>query len=337
MSFRLKLLGAILTLLVSFPLKAEPVHISLSVPGPGAVAYLPVELISKIGADKAEGAEVRVLHSSGGSVSLTELLTNNVDFSVVGLPAAMSARLKDRRVIALAAINDIPLYVLLVRQGLKDEVKTIADLKGKTIGIHSNSATGKTTSQQVLDLIFRRGGVPTGSYRMVTIGRRWESESLMLRTGAADAVMGDEPHASRMIEDKIAFPLVHFGDPETMRLYSGAGFLRGVLIGRKDRLDKDPAKSEIMVRIIQRTLQWMAAHSAEEIVGKLDIKAVEERERLIDLLKKYPRQYSTDGKFSVRQLRETEIFFIDSQIGNPAADAFRIESMVVDRWAGRKD
>jgi len=334
----LRLLAALFSaLLIAPPLIAAPMNISVSVPGPGAASYLPVELISKIGADRAEGAEVRVVFSPGGGNSMTELLTNNADFAVVGLPAAMSARLKDPRVIALAAINDLPLYVLLVRQELKGEVKKISDLKGKTIGLHSNSTTTKTTSQQVLELIFRRGGVPLGSYRVVTVGRRWDSEALMLRTGTADAVIGDEPSATQMVQDKVAFQLLHLGDPETMRTYSGTGFLRGALIGRKDRLDKDHGKSEAMVKIVQRTLQWMASHTPEEIVDKLDIRTPEERDRLIDLLKKYPRQYSKDGKFSTRQLRETEIFFIDSQAGNPAAETFRIESMIEDRWAGRKD
>lgn len=335
---KLRLSAALLTVLLGpFSVSAEPLRISLSVPGPGAASYIPVELISKIGADKAEGAELRVVFSPGGGDALAEMLTNNVDFTVVGMPAAMSARLKDPRVIALAAINDLPLYVLLVRQGLKSEVKRIADLKGRKIGLHSNSATTKTTSQQVLELIFRRGGVAPDSYRKISIGRRWESESMMLRTGAVDAVIGDEPHASRMIEDKIAFPLLHLGNADTMRQYAGAGFLRGALIGRKDRLDSDPKKSEVMVRIIQRTLQWMATHTPEEVVGKLGIGTTDEHSRLVALLKQYPRQYSLDGKFSTRQLTETEIFFIDSQVANPAAESFRIESMVVDRWAGRKE
>jgi NitT/TauT family transport system substrate-binding protein len=327
----------IAALTASLPLGAQPLSISISVPGPGAAAYLPVELIEKIGADKAEGAELHISFSPSGGTSLSEVMTNNADFAVVGMPAAMSVRLKDPRVVALAAIDDLPLYVLLVRQGLKGKVSKISDLKGKTIGLHADSATVKTTSQQVLELIFRRGGVATDSYRKVSIGRRWESESMMLRNGVADAVIADEPEATKMIDDKVAFQLLHLGNPETMRLYSGTGFLRGVLIGRKDRLEKDPGKAETMVRIIQRTLKWMASHSAEEVVDKLDIATPDERDRLVALLKKFPRQYSTDGKFSTHQLAETEIFFIDSQLGNNAAESFRIESMVFDRWAGRKD
>ncbi|RIX49714.1 MAG: ABC transporter substrate-binding protein [Rhodocyclales bacterium GT-UBC] len=331
------LLTTVIAVLPVFSAAADLMRISVSIPGPGAASYLPVELIPKIGADKAEGAELTVLFSPAGGISLTEMLSNNADFAVVGLPAAMSVRLKDPRVVALAAVNDLPLYVLLVRQGLKGKVKTIADLKGKTIGLHSNSATTKTTSQQVLELLLRRGGVPPDSYRKVSIGRRWESESSMLRTGTADAVIGDEPHATRMIEEKVAFPLVHLGDPQTMRLFAGAGFLRGTLVGRRDSVEKDPNKSETMVRILQRTLKWMASHSPEEIVDKLEITTPEERMRMVDLLRAYPRQYSKDGKFSSRQLSETEIFFIDSQLGNPAAESFRVESMIYDRWAGRKE
>lgn len=324
-------------LLLPFCLQAEPLRISVSVPGPGAASYYPVELISRIGADKAEGAEVRVVFAPGGPSAVNEMLGNNVDFAVVGLPAAMSVRLKDNRVAALAAINDLPLYVLLVRQGLKQEVKTIADLTGKTIGLHSNSASNKSTSQQVLELIFRRGGVPLGSYRIASVGRRWDSEALMLRTGAVDALIGDEPHASHMEAEKIAFPLVHLGNPDTMHLFAGAGFLRGVLIGRTDKIDKDPTKAETMVRIIKRSLAWIATHSAEEFADKMAINDPNERQKLITVLKKYPRQYSKDGSFSKRQLRETEIFFIDSQAGDAAAEHFRIDSMIIDRWVGRRD
>ncbi|MBS1142235.1 MAG: transporter substrate-binding protein [Proteobacteria bacterium] len=319
------------------PVEAEPLQIAISVPGPHAASYYPVELISKIGADKAEGAEVRVAFSPGGPAAIDEMLLNNADFAVVGLPAAMSVRLKDKRVVALAAINDLPLYALLVRQELKGQVKNIADLKGRTIGLHSSSTANKSTSQQVLELMFRRGGVSPGSYRVVAIGRRWESESLMLKSGAVDAVIGDEPHATHMAANKIAFPLVHLGDPQTVRQFAGAGFLRGALIGRTDKLEKETLKAETMIRIIKRTLAWIASHTPEEFVNALGISDPDEQQKLIAVLKKYPRQYSKDAAFSNKQLRETEIFFIDSQAGNPSAENFRIEAMIDARWVGKKD
>lgn len=312
-------------------------RISISIPGPGAAAYLPVELIPKIGTDKAEGAEVRVVFAPSGPAALEEMLTNNVDFSVTGMPSAMSIRLTDKRLVALAAINDLPLYALVVREGLRGTVNEISDLRGKAIGLHSNSLATKSTSQQVLELMLRRGGVSPGAYRIVPIGRRWETESLMLRNGEVDALVADEPYVGRMSQEKIAFPLVHLGNPDTARIYSGSGFLRGVLVGRADRVEKNPAKAEKMVRIIKQTLHWIATHSAEEFADKLGVTDRGERQRLIETLRNFPRQFSRDGSFSQRQLRETEIFFIDSQAGNPAAAAFRVDSMIIDRWAGRRE
>lgn len=326
-----------LVCLSSLPLFAEPMRISVSVPGPGAASYLPVELIARIGADQAEGAQLDVRFVSGGGIAIEELLNNNADFAVLGLPAAMSARLKDKRVVALAAVNDLPLYVLLVREELRGKVKTIADLKGKTIGVHSNSLTTKTNSHQLLELVLKRNGVPSGSYRVVTVGQRWESEEAMLASGAADAIMGDEPHAARMVANKTAFQLLHLGDPQSAKAIPGGAFLRGTLIGRNDKLEQEPKKYETMVRIMRRTLQWIASHTPDEIVAQIDITDAAQKRFLLETLRKYPRQYSKDGKFSSRQLQDTELFFHESQSGNPAAQALQVESMVVDRWAGRSD
>lgn len=316
---------------------AELMPITVSVPGPGAASYLPVELISKIGADRAEGAEVRVKFAPGGGVAIEELLTNNADFAVIGLPAAMSARLKDKRVIALAAVNDLPLYVLLVRQGLSGKVKTAADLRGRVVGVHSNSLSSKTNSHQLLELILRRSGIGPDDVRVVSVGQRWQSEDAMLATASADAIMGDEPHATRMIANKTAYSLMHLGEPGVAEKVPGGGFLRGSLIGRSDLVERDAKKYETMVRIVRRTLQWMATHSPAEIVDMAGISDPEVKGHFLAVLKKYPRQYSPDGKFSTRQLQQTEQFFRESQADNPAARALAVESMVVDRFAGRKD
>ena len=318
-------------------LSAEPVKISIAVPGPGTGAYLPIELISKIGADRAEGAEVKLSFAAGGGIALEQLLTSNVDFAVVGLPAAMSARLKDSRVVSIAPVNDLPLYVLLVRQALKGKVNKVADLKGRTIGVHSNSLSSKTNSHQLLDLVLAKSGVSPDEVRTVAVGQRWESESAMLAAGDADAVMGDEPYAARMEAEKIAFPLLHLGNPSVTKNIPGGGFLRASVIARTDLLERNPQKAELMVRIIKRTLDWLARNPPQTIVATAGLSYAPESKYLVEVLKKYPRQYSKDGKFSTAQLRETELFFHASQSSNPAARDLKIESMIDDRWSGRKN
>lgn len=330
-------LSALLFGIISAAVAAEPLKITVAVPGPGTGSYFPIEIIPRIGADRAEGAEVKLNLVPGGGVAIEQMLTNNADIAVVGLPAAMSARLKDPRVVTIAAVNDLPLYALLVRWGLKDQVRSVADLKGRTVGVHSNSLSSKTNSHQLLELVLARNDVDADAVRTVAVGQRWQSEAAMLSSGDADAVMGDEPYASRMEDEKIAYVLMHLGNPEHAKAMPGAGFLRAAVIARSDRIERDPKKAETMVRIVKRVLDWLAKTPPETIVETAGLAGTVEGRYFLDVLRKYPRQYSKDGKFSTRQLRETETFFHESQGHNPAARGLKIESMVIDRWAGRKD
>lgn len=328
-------LAALLAFLV-LPCGAAPTPITIVVPGPGAASYLPIELIPKIGADREEGAEVKVSFASGGVTAMDELLGRNADFAVLALPTAMFTRLRDPRPVAVAAVNDLPLYVLLARQGLKGQVRSVADLRGRTVAVHGNSLNAKTNSHIVLDLMLGQAGIGEDMVRVVPVSQRWKSEASILEAGDADAIMGDEPHASRMIAAGTAYSLLHLGNPAEAAKVPGGAFLRGALVTTTELMQSNPQKIETMVRILRRTLAWMARATPEEIVGKADIRDPEERKHFIEVLKKYPRQYSTDARFSSRQLKETEIFFRASQWSNPAAQSFRVESMVNDRWAGRK-
>ncbi len=310
-------------------------RIVISAPGPRNISYLPIDLMSKIGADRAEGVDLEVIHTGGGAVALNNLTTRNADFAVAGLPAAMSLRANGGDVVAIAAVNDAPLFVLMVRSELKNKVKTIADLKGKVVGVNTSTRNSKTTSQQLAELLLKSGGVSLDSVRIVPAGQSWVEQSSLILSGEADAVMGDEPFASRLQNEGKVFFLVNLAEPETTRSIKGAHFLHATIETRSDIIANEPQKAEKMVRILRATLQWMHHHSPEEIVDRLDIKDAEERNSLLAALKRYPLAYSAEGKFSTSQLNETELFFQTTSADDPKAKSLRIEQMVNDRWATR--
>jgi NitT/TauT family transport system substrate-binding protein len=141
----------LLTLLFAGVIGAEELpRIVVSVPGPRNISYLPIELIEKIGADRKAGASIQLLYTGGGSVALNHLVMRDADFAVAGLPAAMSLRANGGDVVCVAPVNDAPLFVLMVRSGLRQQVRRIADLKGKVLGVNTSTRTSKTTSQQLM-------------------------------------------------------------------------------------------------------------------------------------------------------------------------------------------
>jgi NitT/TauT family transport system substrate-binding protein len=315
---------------------AQPLErIVVSVPGPRNLSYLPIDLIPKIGADREEGVSLQLLHTGGGAVALKNLVMRNADFAVAGLPAAMSLRANGGDVVAVAAVDDAPLFVLMVRAGLKGKVQRIADLKGKVIGVNTSTRDSKTTSQQLAELLLQSDGVSLDDVRIVPAGQSWEEQSSLLLTGTADAVMGDEPFASRLLAAGQVFFLANLADAATARRIAGAEFLHAAVETRSDVIAEQPGKVAKMARMLRRSLQWMASHSPDQLVAALGVSDAAERESLLLALRKYPRAFSKDGKFSTAQLQETERFFRTTSGGSPRAMALRLESLVEDRWAGR--
>jgi NitT/TauT family transport system substrate-binding protein len=311
-------------------------RIVVSVPGPRNISYLPIDLIPKIGADKAENVQIQLLHTGGGAVALNNLMTRNADFAVAGVPAAMSLKANGGEVTVVAPVDDAPLFVLMVRAGLKGKVKRIADLKGKVIGVNTSTKSSKTTSQQLAELLLKSGGIASDEVRIVPAGQSWEEQSSLLITSTADAVMGDEPFASRLLADGQVFFLANLAEPETVKGIAGSNFLHAAIETRNDLIQHAPQKVEKMVRMLTRTLHWIATHRPEEIVDTLGVSDPDERNSLLLSLKKYPHAFSKDGKFSTAQLKETDVFFHAGNADNPKALALRIENMTDDRWAGRK-
>lgn len=310
--------------------------IVLSAPGPRNLSYLPVDLIPAIGADNEEGCSLQIVHTGGGSVALNNLITRNADFAVAGFPAAMSLRANGGDVVGIAPVDDAPLFVLMVRMGLKGKVKRIADLRGRTIGVNTSTRSSKTTSQQLAELLLKSDGVDLNAVRIVPAGQSWVEQSSLMISGVADAVMGDEPFASRLAADGKVFFLANLADSSMSSRIPGANFLHATLETRSDVIRDEPQKVEKMVRMMKRSLEWIASHTPEQLVDRLGLYDPEERVSLLRVLHRYPHAFSKDGKFSGAQLKETELFFRKTSADDARAQGLQIESIINDKWAGRR-
>ena len=314
---------------------ADSQIIVVSAPGPRNISYLPIDLIPVIGADQAEGVQLRIIHTGGGAVALNHMITRNADFAVAGVPAAMSLRASGGDVVVIAPVDDAPLFVLMVRMGLKDRVKRIADLKGKVIGVNTSTKASKTTSQQLGELLLKSDGVALNTVRIVPAGQSWVEQSSLMISGQADAVMGDEPFASRLLAENKVFFLAHLAQPETVQGIQGIHFLHAALETRSDVIGNEPAKVEKMVRMVKKSLTWISTHTPEQLAEVLGVKEHDELDALLLSLRKYPSAFSRDGQFSTAQIKETDVFFHANLDNGTAGQSLSVEQMLDDRWAGR--
>lgn len=318
------------------PVKAELPVLTMSVPGPGALAFIPFDLIPRIGADRAEGVQVRLLHADGGGAALNQLTRRNADFSAVALPVFMSLRANGGQVVALAAAANAPVFVLAVRSDLKGRVRQVADLQGRVVGLPTSSLSSKSAPEQFLQLVLRGEGLAPDAVRVVPAGLTAESNSALLLSGRVDAILTEGAMVSRLVAEGKVFALLDYSDPVLAGKIPGAGFLHATLGTRAEVLQQQPESAAKMVRMLQRSLAWIGSHTPEQLVGQLEIQDAAQRKSLLATLKGNPNMFSRDGRFSTAQLKETEFFFRQANEGDPAAQALQVESMIDARWAGRK-
>ncbi|MEI6413417.1 MAG: ABC transporter substrate-binding protein, partial [Pseudomonadota bacterium] len=280
-----------------------------------------------------EGLELRLKHVEGGGLAVKDTISHNSDFSVVGFPAIMSLKAHGGDLVGVAAVSDVPQFVLIVRAALRDQIKRIADLKGRVVGVHTSAVNAKTVAQQLLELLLQADGLQAQDARVISTGQNWIKRTAMLDSGQVDAIVAEEPFASTLLAAGKVFFLVNLAEPDTTHHIPGTKFLHAALVTRPDVLAKDPEKVRRLINALRRSLQWIASHTPLELVDRLQITEILERENILLCLKKYPRLFSQDAQFSNQQIEETNRFF---HTVTPELQTIRMEDLINNQWVGRK-
>ncbi len=306
--------------------------VTVSLPGPLGGISFPFDLASALGLDVAEGVKMRLKFVAGGGLVIQDLDTGNADYGAFGLPAAVAANANGPdRLVAIAAYDNLPLYRLLARADLRGSIRRISDLKGRKVGVFSDSLTARTTAHQLLEFLLRSANVSLDEVDVMATGQTYESQAAAFISKKVDASMCDEPMATRLVKDKLAVELFTTGNPS--QNIPGLAFLRGFLGTRRSDIVSQADTHARMVRMLGATLTWMERNPTSRWADVLGLTGTQ-RQSLLDVGARYGRLYRTDTKFSRRQLASTQIFVRASNLSSPAVQTYPIERMIEARWSG---
>ncbi|MDP3701759.1 MAG: ABC transporter substrate-binding protein [Hylemonella sp.] len=308
-------------------------RVMIAVPGPGNIVFLPFTLAPLIRADVAEGLQFDLRYVSSGPQSMRDMLERNADFGGAGLAAVALQRISGQALSCIAPFTRVPGYTLMVRSELRQRVNKISDLQGLVVGVRGFVQGGRGVSQLFTEHVLGLNRVPLSRVNFVGVGQSYENQQAALATGTVDALMGDEPSATRLLRERVAFALADYHDLQQTRQLLGGLFLNHGLVTRDDLVAQQPQRVESVVRALTRTLTWIASHSPEQVVSALALRDEQERQSLLAVLQKHKAIFSPDGRFSAEQIATTERFFHATE-SSPAAQAFRLQSVVNARWAG---
>lgn len=312
MNNRLKLFCSLLSLCITITTTSHAETVNLAVPGPGSLSYLPVYLAKAIAADQAEGLELKLRYFPGGPLALRDLNDNNSEFAAVGLPAIASSRADDMPLLAIGQLSQSAMFVFLLRADLKNQVRSIAQLKGKRIGNASSTSKSRSMGVMMTGYLLQRAGLKTNDVQYISAGQNRESTRAALSSGTVDAMLGDEPFASELVAQGIAVKLADLYLPKTSNELLGGPIVHAALATRENLYKDHPDTVKKVQRMFDRTLKWLAQHTpqqlAEQLSGQPGFDAASSQ-ALVPILQRNAGMFTEQSAWDAQAVANTEHFF----------------------------
>src|SRR4051794_4685050 len=264
------LLGCVLALAATEPVRAqgklEKPHIALSVGGSisqmNKVAYF-VALNRKY--FEQEGLTVDSTAFASGTAALQNLIGGNADVVEGSFEHTLRMQTKGQHLMCIAVFGRYPANVLLVRKSQADKIRTIADLKGRKIGI---SAPGASTHNFVAGLM-ERAGVNYKEASYVSVGTGLSAVAAMRSGGELDAIVNLDPAINAMVDNGDAVVLADSRTEEGTFAAFGGPYLADCLYAKIDFVKANPNTAQAIANAIVHAMQWLHTASIDDIIKSL--------------------------------------------------------------------
>lgn len=271
---------------------SSPTKVSIMVGGLEKIIYLPYMLADRLGYYKDEGITVTLVEESAGQDAELALLAGQVDGAGGFYDHTIDLQSKGKKVEDVVTMADVPGEQLMVSEKYRDKVKTLADLKGLTIGITGlGSSTNMLASYNVV-----KGGNKESDYKPLPVGAG-ETLIAAMQQGRIQAAVTSEPTASILKDKHIAFTFVDMNSKDGTQQALGGRYASTSLYMQNDYVKAHPDVVQKLANAYVKTLKWMSTHSAEEIADKVPEEYWAGNKPLyIEALKGQLPMFTTDGK-----------------------------------------
>ena len=265
--------------------------ITIMVGGITKLIYLPAKLTEQLGYFKDEGLDVELLSQPAGVDAENELLAGAVQAVVGFYDHTIDLQTKGKEVKAIVVFGQVPGEVEMVATKAADTLKSMADVKGKTLGV---TGLGSSTSF-LTQYLAQQHGVPSTQYTMLPVGAD-ASFIAAIKQSRIDAGMTTEPTVSALLKSGDAKVLVDMRSVEGTKAALGGTYPASSLYVQSAWADAHKADAAKLAHAFVRTMQFIHTHSADEIAAKMPADYQKDKALYVGALKASLPMYTADGK-----------------------------------------
>jgi NitT/TauT family transport system substrate-binding protein len=212
-----------------------------------------------------EGLTIDSTAFASGTAGLQSLVAGGADVAEGAYEHTLRMQAKGVNLTCLVAYGRYPANVLVVRKSMADKIKTVADLKGKKIGI---SAPGSSTQNFVAGLM-ERAGVSWKEASYISIGTGPSAVAAMKTGGELDALVNLDPAINALVDGGDAVVLSDSRTDEGTKAAFGGDYLADCLFAKTEFLKANPNTSQAIVNAMVHAMQWLKTASTDDIIKSL--------------------------------------------------------------------
>ncbi|NUA30194.1 ABC transporter substrate-binding protein [Cupriavidus basilensis] len=256
--------AALAALAAAHTAQAADGKLSIMVGGATKIIYLPARLTEQLGYFKEEGLDVEILSQPAGVDAENELLAGAVQGVVGFYDHTIDLQSKGKEVEAVVVFGKVPGEVEMVATRAAGQIKSMADVKGKTLGV---TGLGSSTNFLTQYLAFKAGVAPS-QYTVLPVGAD-NSFMAAIRQSRIDAGMTTEPTISQLLKTGEAQVLVDMRTAEGTTQALGGLYPASSLYMQRAWVDAHKEQVQKLARAFVKTMRFIKTHSAEEIAQKM--------------------------------------------------------------------
>ena len=241
--------------------KLEKSKIALAVGGKAAFYYLPLTISEQLGYFKAEGLDVEISDFAGGARSLQALVGGSADIVAGAYEHTINMQSKNQFIQSFVLMGRAPQIAVGVSTKAMPSYKTVADLRGKKIGV---SAPGSSTNM-VANLVLSRAGVKASEVSYVGVGTS-AGALAALRSGQIDAMSNTDP-VMTMLEQKGEVKII--SDTRTLKGTTdvfGGPMPAACFYTHSEFVQKNPNTCQALANAIVHGLKWLQTAGPSDII-----------------------------------------------------------------------
>ena len=281
-----------LGLLAAPQAQAAEAPITIMVGGINKLIYLPAKLTEALGYFKDEGLQVELQSQPAGVDAENQLIAGAVQAVVGFYDHTVDLQSKGKEVTSIAQLLLVPGGTEMVRTDLAGSVRSMADVKGRTLGVTGLGASSSFITQYLA----ARSGLKSSDFSMLPVGAG-STLIAAFKQKRIDVAWVTEPTTSILRESGDAKVLVDMTTTEGSRQAMGGLYPASSVYVQRSWMLQHKAEAGKLARAFARTMKYIATHTPEDIAAKMPADYYGGNKPLyVQALKASMGMYSPDGK-----------------------------------------